>query len=1219
MNQWSVHDMPKTRLEGFCDKVIEASWLAVLVVVPLFFNVYSSRVFEPDKITVLRSIAVVAAIAWAVKAAEGGLRIPHVEGGLSGVARAVWRQARETPLVLPTMALVIVYLLATATSIVPRVSLLGSYQRLQGTYSTLAYIVIFALILQGLRSREQVERLVTTVVLTSVPIALYGIVQHYGLDPLPWGGDVRARVAANMGNAIFVAAYLIMALPLALYRAVESFSVILTSEESRFIDILLGASYVFIVAIQGIAIFFTQSRGPWLGLIGGLFFFFLVLAVVRRWRWLVWGSVGVILGIAAFLVVFNLPQSPLAPLQSVPYVGRLGQVLDKEQTTSKVRVYIWEGAIDLILPHAPLERPDGTRDWLNPLRPLIGYGPESMYVAYNRFYPPGLAHYEARNASPDRSHNETFDALVTTGVVGFVAYMVLFASVVYFGFRWLGVIVGKAQRNLFLGCWIGGGVLGAVTMVLWQGAEFLGVGLPAGIAAGLGLYLIIWGLLLSPRTAGEAGTKSSPYSLLIVGLVAAILAHFVEIHFGISIAATRTYFWVYTGLMVVTGYVVPQEEGALLAASEVRDEGPQRERRKGRQRNSKRRQAVPAPSRLSGVRPVLPYALIVTLILCTLAYDFVSNNEARLHSPIAVVVASLAKRPQGGTLVPSYGILGVVGITWLLGSAIIVAEWLRKSGKGQWPVGLATCLAVPLAIGLIFALTMAMRLVSTVQQTQLLDQTKLVIGMLAAYYVVLFGLILALTSSLVPVALSASALWQPRRAWAYPFLAVGAVWAVLQTNVRVVEADMIYKQAQPYEQQGMWDYSIILHQEAIKRMPNEDYYDLFLGRAFLEKAKTALPADQAPQTYTMADVLHMTPEKLAGLSREDAMNCSEAALNRARQINPLNTDHSANLARLYRTRAEFSSDPAQRHEYLQDSLEYYAEATALSPHAAHLYDEWGIVYMAMDEPEEALAKYEHALILDDRYEVTYMSLGDLYMREDDLEKAKQAYLQAARIAPRSANVYSVLAYIYGTQEDYGSAIEETLKVLDLTTDDQQRYSSYKNLAIYYREVGQADDAIQAAQNALALAPAEERASLEALVTQLGGTPVEPQTETQLQQLLSEGQVALNNGEWEKAAQAYERVVTLDPRSIVAHSALSYVYAQQGKLEQAEAENLIVLEMVPTDLATLKNLAIIYRQMGQYDNALAYAQRALESPQAEASDKQQLEAFIEELRAMGGSG
>ena len=36
-------------------------------------------------------------------------------------------------------------------------------------------------------------------------------------------------------------------------------------------------------------------------------------------------------------------------------------------------------------------------------RNYIGYGPEALYVAFNRFYPPDLAHYEARNASPDRA------------------------------------------------------------------------------------------------------------------------------------------------------------------------------------------------------------------------------------------------------------------------------------------------------------------------------------------------------------------------------------------------------------------------------------------------------------------------------------------------------------------------------------------------------------------------------------------------------------------------------------------------------------------------------------------------------------------------------------------------------------------------------------------------------------------------------------------------
>ena len=51
-----------------------------------------------------------------------------------------------------------------------------------------------------------------------------------------------------------------------------------------------------------------------------------------------------------------------------------------------------------------------------------------MFVVYNRFYPPDLAHYEQRTASPDRSHNETFDALITTGVLGLIAYLAVVAT-----------------------------------------------------------------------------------------------------------------------------------------------------------------------------------------------------------------------------------------------------------------------------------------------------------------------------------------------------------------------------------------------------------------------------------------------------------------------------------------------------------------------------------------------------------------------------------------------------------------------------------------------------------------------------------------------------------------------------------------------------------------------------------------------------------------------
>jgi len=59
--------IPASKLSQWCDRLIEAGWLAAIIVTPLFFNIYSSRVFEPDKLTTLRSIALVMATAWIIK------------------------------------------------------------------------------------------------------------------------------------------------------------------------------------------------------------------------------------------------------------------------------------------------------------------------------------------------------------------------------------------------------------------------------------------------------------------------------------------------------------------------------------------------------------------------------------------------------------------------------------------------------------------------------------------------------------------------------------------------------------------------------------------------------------------------------------------------------------------------------------------------------------------------------------------------------------------------------------------------------------------------------------------------------------------------------------------------------------------------------------------------------------------------------------------------
>ncbi|MFZ2421758.1 MAG: hypothetical protein WA029_11495, partial [Anaerolineae bacterium] len=255
-----------SKISRLCEAIIEAGWLAALIIVPVFFNVYSSRVFEPDKISLLRSIALVMIGAWLIKLIDGGGAAAPLPASATQTPRGnLWRQIRETPLIIPALLLVSAYLISTALSVAPRISFWGSYQRMQGTYSTFSYIVIFFLTLTHLRSRVQLNRLLHAIVIASLPVALYGILQHYSLDPLPWGGDVKLRVAGNMGNAIFIAAYLIIAFFVTLERFLRSAGRLLAEQGGEIADALLVGSYVFVLVVQSVAIIFSQSRGPWLG------------------------------------------------------------------------------------------------------------------------------------------------------------------------------------------------------------------------------------------------------------------------------------------------------------------------------------------------------------------------------------------------------------------------------------------------------------------------------------------------------------------------------------------------------------------------------------------------------------------------------------------------------------------------------------------------------------------------------------------------------------------------------------------------------------------------------------------------------------------------------------------------------------------------------------------------------------------------------------------
>jgi tetratricopeptide (TPR) repeat protein/O-antigen ligase len=917
--------------------------MAIVVVAPLFFNTYSHRSFEPDKIALMRSVALVMGLAWIIK---------NLEAGGWKLEAGSWKLVLRIPLVLPVLFLAIAYILATITSIAPRLSLWGSYHRMQGTYTTLSYIAIFFLILQTLRNRKQLHRLITAILLTSLPISLYGIMQHYGLDPIAWTNidyEVTARAISTMGNPIFVAAYLIMIAPLTTGRLLQLYSDIRRGKGSVSLYVLSGC-YAFLLITQLLCILFTQSRGPLLGLIGSTFFFFLLLAASKGEKGLVLAVIGAAIIVGLFLMTLSLSDTLFEPIRKMPQLERLGGILDLESRTARQRTLAWEGAINLI-----------TAD---PRRAVIGYGPEAMIVALSPYLPADLAVLKP-DETFDRSHNETLDIFATAGFIGFATYLLLFGNLFYYGLKYLGLIRSSRHRRLFILLCLMGGFAGGLLPWLWEGRwRFAGVGIPAGMLLALAIYLMTTFKVRSPKSNPQPLTSN--FQLPLIVLLSAIIAHFIEIQFGIAIVATRTYFWIYAALTIVVGFYL-QGETPLGHTQTPQASGKRLSRRMGDSAREKPASAGQMANALSTRGACLvSYSLLVGLILATMGFALIGGQVSS----------------QGQLL----ALLGFFVVVWLICTTIAIAE------AGVGITSFADGVSTPLLISLSWFVVFLIAHVFAMQG----DAANLLI----LYYFYLFSTIIFIGVVLfktLPIPIR----FQPRiNWWPYPLLIIGVVILIIIGNLNPIKADIHYKQGLAYANGGQWDESITLFQRALKLAPGQDFYYLFLAGAYVEKAHLA--SDMAQRSAWLEE--------------------AQRALEQGNEINPLNPDHVSKLGLLYRAWGEMLTDQREKAEKFNKALGYYRQAEALSPHDAKTFNEWGLVHFAKGEYDEAIDKYQRSLSLNDGSVQTYLLLGDAYKAGEDFPRAMEAYERAIEIAPNDFVGHKRLALLY---EQMGR-IEEAL-------------------------------------------------------------------------------------------------------------------------------------------------------------------------------------------------
>jgi len=507
-----------SRLSAAAAALGESGILLAVLLLPGYFNVYSEQTFEFDKALLLRSLAGVVLAGLLIHVAE--------ERG------DAWRTADGTlwrrPMVLAVLTLTAAHTLATLCSVALLLSWLGSHQRAQGLWTWLSYLTVFVAAVGLVRRRDQVDRVVTALLLGAVAPAWYAIVQRLGADPIDWGFPAAQRATSTAGNAIFLGAMLIMVLPFAVARALLHLAPGYLDRAAAPRRVGRGVTYLALSLLYGLGLLYSNSRGPMLGFGVGTLVLAALVATIAGRRSVVLAAIGLSVAGSAALLWIRLNPTHAEP----PTALRVGQMLNLQEGSGRVRVLLWESAGRLVTQSVG--------------RALVGYGPETALVVFHRVYPPELAGLEQSDVTPDRAHNGVLDALVSGGLVQAAAEVGVFVVFVATALRRIGMLGGAPTGALFAAALVLGATAGALGPFVVTGAWHLSVvGGALGLVGGVLAYVV--GVALRSARPTPPPTADA---LLVAAMCAAGCAHFAEIQVGLATTTPRLYFILTTALLV---------------------------------------------------------------------------------------------------------------------------------------------------------------------------------------------------------------------------------------------------------------------------------------------------------------------------------------------------------------------------------------------------------------------------------------------------------------------------------------------------------------------------------------------------------------------------------------------------------------------------------------------------------------------------------------------
>lgn len=312
------------------------------------------------------------------------------------------KQVIKSPLTIAITLFTTFFLLACLFGVDPSFSFWSSFERGEGGFQILHFLLFFVLLSVLMREKKDWHLVLYFALVGGLLMFFYGVFAGIGKPGFigPQFKDPGFRFQGSIGNPAYVAAYTIFMMFYALYLFFD-----------RHKNKLLGIETLVLGGFFGVffaTFFLAATRGAFLGLIGAVVAGLIYFAYHnKKWRnWLLPTSLLIVALVVTSVYFKNTPF-----IKSLPG----SRIFDISFTTKtfRDRALIWRMALD------------GFK-----ARPILGWGPENFINVFDQHYNTAMFEPSAGfGAWFDRAHSVFLDYLTETGILGLLSYLSIFGII----------------------------------------------------------------------------------------------------------------------------------------------------------------------------------------------------------------------------------------------------------------------------------------------------------------------------------------------------------------------------------------------------------------------------------------------------------------------------------------------------------------------------------------------------------------------------------------------------------------------------------------------------------------------------------------------------------------------------------------------------------------------------------------------------------------------